>query len=585
MPIEHEDSNFVSHEPCDKCGSRDGNSRWSDGHLYCFVCETYTPPEGETVDTETLPPPTNTPLLDGTARAIPARGLSEEDCKKFGYLIGQKADGSQVQIAQYRDAKGRVVAQKLRGRDKSFQTVGDFKGVSLFGAHLWSSGKKVCLVEGELDAISLSKCWNHQYACVSLPNGAQSAVRAVKQNFDYLNGFEEVVIALDMDEAGQKAAQAIAEVLPPGKARIARLPAKDANAALMEGKVSELMAAVYQAAPFRPDGIKSALDYRDVISVDETASSISWPFSALDQMLMGLRRRELITLAAGSGCGKTTFIKELAYHLMMSGEKVGLICLEEAPKRTLLGLTGIHLDKNLLVDRSQATDEEVLRAFDDLFADDSKCVLYDSFGTTSPEIINQRIEYMARSLDCTFIILDHVTMLTASMVDERRELDKCVTAFRSLVEANNIGMIMVSHLTRPGGRGHEDGAAVSLSQLRSSHSLAQLADAAIGLQKDPEDPDSDIRFVRVLKNRFSGAIGDAGTLLYNRETGRLQEFELSLLAADQEDEEAQNDNQDNQPHSTSRGHEQATVGDEGCPAEEGQGQLQPQEGDTQTWLN
>ena len=26
MPIEHEDSNFVSHEPCDKCGSRDGNS-------------------------------------------------------------------------------------------------------------------------------------------------------------------------------------------------------------------------------------------------------------------------------------------------------------------------------------------------------------------------------------------------------------------------------------------------------------------------------------------------------------------------------------------------------------------------------
>ena len=55
----------------------------------------------------------------------------------------------------------------------------------------------------------------------------------------------------------------------------------------------------------------------------------------------------------------------------------------------------------------------------------------------------------------------------------------------------DIGMIMVSHLTRPGGRGHEDGAAVGLSQLRSSHSLAQLADAAIGLQKDPEDPDSD----------------------------------------------------------------------------------------------
>ena len=537
MPVEHEGSTFVRHEPCEQCGSRDNAALYSDGHLHCFGCGHYTPPpaEGDAVET-TTPTPTNHQLLDGTPRAIPARGLSEEDCRKFGYMVGQKANGEQVQIAQYRDANGRVIAQKLRGKDKAFQMVGDAKNVTLFGSHLWSSGKKVCLTEGEIDAISLSKCWNHQYACVSLPSGAQSAVKAVKANFDYLNSFDEVIICMDMDEAGQKAAQDIAEVLPPGRAKIARLPTKDANEALTSGKTAELMAAVYQAAPFRPDGIKAAGDYREVISVDETASAISWPFSALDSMLMGMRRRELITLAAGSGCGKTTFIKEIAYHLMMSGERVGLICLEEAPKRTLLGLTGIHLNKNLLVDRSQATDDEVLEGFDDLFTDRT-CVLYDSFGTNSPEIIAQRIEYMARSLDVSWVILDHVTMLTASMVDERRELDKCVTAFRSLVESNNIGMIMVSHLTRPGGRGHEDGAAVSLSQLRSSHSLAQLADAAIGLQKDPEDPDSDVRFVRVLKNRFSGAIGDAGTLLYDRETGRLQEFELALLAQEDASED------------------------------------------------
>ena len=355
---------------------------------------------------------------------------------------------SQVQIAQYRDAKGRVVAQKLRGRDKSFQTVGDFKGVSLFGAHLWSSGKKVCLVEGELDAISLSKCWNHQYACVSLPNGAQSAVRAVKQNFDYLNGFEEVVIALDMDEAGQKAAQTIAEVLPPGKARIARLPAKDANAALMEGKVSELMAAVYQAAPFPP----TASSRLSITGCDQRRRDGQFHFVAV------LRPRSDADGASAQGVDYAGRRKRLRENDLHQGTRLPPDDVWRegrpdlfggSPKRTLLGLTCIHLDKNLLVDRSQATDEEVLRAFDDLFADDSKCVLYDSFGTTSPEIINQRIEYMARSLDCTFIILDHVTMLTASMVDERRELDKCVTAFRSLVEANNIGMIMVSHLTVP----------------------------------------------------------------------------------------------------------------------------------------
>jgi len=281
-----------------------------------------------------------------------------------------------------------------------------------------------------------------------------------------------------------------------------------------------------------------------LISVDETASAVSWPYSMLNERLMGLRKKELICLASGSGCGKTTFCKEVAYHLMMSGQKVGLISLEEAPKRTLLGLVGIHLNKNLLIDRSQASDQEVIEGFDDLF-NDRTCVLYDSFGVSSVETICQRIQYMARALDCDFIILDHVTMLTANMVDERRELDKCVTQFRTLVQELDIGMIMVSHLTRPSGRGHEDGAAVSLSQLRSSHSLAQLSDAAIGLQKDPDDPDSDFRMVRVLKNRFSGSIGDAGTLFYQRDTGRLIEAQL-VEFTETEQGESENDERTNE---------------------------------------
>jgi twinkle protein len=156
---------------------------------------------------------------------------------------------------------------------------------------------------------------------------------------------------------------------------------------------------------------------------------------------------------------------------------------------------------------------------------------------------------MARALDVDWVILDHVTMLTANMVDERRELDKCVTQFRTLVQELDIGMIMVSHLTRPGGRGHEDGAAVSLSQLRSSHSLAQLADSAIGLQKDPDDPDSDFRQLRVLKNRFCGSIGDAGTLFYQRETGRLIESELAQFT---ETEEGEDENEE-QPNTDADG--------------------------------
>ena len=78
---------------------------------------------------------------------------------------------------------------------------------------------------------------------------------------------------------------------------------------------------------------------------------------------------------------------------------------------------------------------------------------------------------------------------------------------------------------------------MELSQLRGSHALAQLSDSCIGIQKDPDDPDSDIRLLRVLKNRFSGQIGDAGTLHYNRETGRL--LEAALASFDEEPSEKQ----------------------------------------------
>jgi len=538
MSVEHTESTFVRHEPCDNCGSSDANSLFSDGHLFCFACNTYTPAEGDVpIQTQT----TTHNLIKGEPKAIPARGLTEDDCRKFGYLIGTKANGEQVQIATYRDNRGNAVAQKLRGRDKSFSMIGDTKDITLFGSHLWSNGKKVCLTEGEIDAISLSKVFGHKYACVSLPSGAQSAVKAVKANFDYLNGFSEVIICTDMDEAGRNAAQAIAEALPVGKAYIANLPAKDANDALVNGKAAELIQSVYQAKQFRPDGIKAAKDYRDIITVDEAASSITWPYSMLNEVLRGLRKQELVTIVAGSGTGKSTFCKEVIHHLLMCDQKVGVIALEESNKRTLLGLTGIHLSKNLLIDRQQATDDEVLEGFDDLFGDRT-CVLFDSFGSNDIDIICQRIQYMKRSLGVDFLILDHISILvSATEGDERRMLDAACTKFRTLVQELDIGMIMVSHLSRPSGdRGHEAGAAVRLNSIRGSHSIAQLSDACVALQIDADDPDSDIRHLRILKNRFTGQTGEAGTLVYDRDTGRLLEEQLSHFTP-VDDEEGDDD--------------------------------------------
>jgi twinkle protein len=120
-------------------------------------------------------------------------------------------------------------------------------------------------------------------------------------------------------------------------------------------------------------------------------------------------------------------------------------------------------------------------------------------------------------------------MLVSAMSDgdERRAIDNIMTRLRSIVEETGAGLILVSHLRRvDGNRGHENGISVSLSHLRGSQSIAQLSDCVIALERDQQSEDvqeANTTHMRVLKSRYTGDVGMATHLLYNRDTGRLAE--------------------------------------------------------------
>jgi twinkle protein len=187
-------------------------------------------------------------------------------------------------------------------------------------------------------------------------------------------------------------------------------------------------------------------------------------------------------------------------------------------------MVGIHLNKNIVVDRSLATEEAIMDGFDDLFQDQRNIYLYDHFGSSDVDVICNRIQYMVKAFDVKWIILDHISILVSGLAttDERKLIDMAMTRLRTIVQELDIGLILVSHLRRPeGDRGHEDGSAVRLGQLRGSHAVAQLSDICIGLQVDPDNASGDTRRLVVLKNRFTGEVGSAGLVTFNRDTGRL----------------------------------------------------------------
>ena len=521
---DHNDSEFVMHVSCESCGSKDNAAIYDDGHTYCFGCQLYTPDDSVEVVAATKPKKLHKDLIQGTYSDLVARGIREDTCRKFDYQVGEY-QGRAVQIENYRDDNGEIRVQKTRDQDKNFTVLGDSSHMCLFGQHLWTTGKKLVVTEGAIDCLSVSQAQGNKWPVVSVPNGAQSAKKALMKAWDFLNGFEEIILMMDGDEPGQKAALECAESLPVGKCKIAKLSGyKDPNEALQAGGEAEIVNAIWRAKDWRPDGIISTKELRSIVTETDENSTITYPYPRLNEITKGIRPSTLVTICAGSGVGKSTLVTEVAYHLHTSEQRVGMLMLEENNKRTVRGLTGLHINKNIVQDSAAATKEEVLEAYDDLF-EAQEIQLLDSGGSHSLPIVINRIQYMAKAMGCTHVFLDHLSLVISSMTgkvtDERRLIDDAMTQLRTMVQELGITLFLVSHLTRPQGRGHEAGGKVELSQLRGSHAIAQLADQCIGLQMDAEDPTNDCRDLVVLKNRFTGQVGWAGRLKYHRESGRL----------------------------------------------------------------
>ena len=88
--------------------------------------------------------------------------------------------------------------------------------------------------------------------------------------------------------------------------------------------------------------------------------------------------------------------------------------------------------------------------------------------------------------------------------------------------------MLVSHLRRvSGNEGHENGVEVNLSHLRGSQSIAQLSDCVIALERNQmaeDKTEANTTRLRVLKSRYTGDVGIATHLLYDKDTGRLKEY-------------------------------------------------------------
>ena len=518
----------VIHGPCPKCGSRDNLAIYEDGHTHCFGmgCGYRTLPTNSSFQ---LPMTTTTTkeieTISGEYVDIPSRGLKAEVCKKGSYIKGVHG-GEPAYFCPIYDNDRVLTGYKIRKKGKNFLMHGSNPDSRFLFQQMWGGNNKLLVIfEGEYDALSYMQT-RQGWPCVSLPNGCESGNKVIRAQLEWLLTFETVIFCYDDDAAGQKAALRDVQLLPPRVGKIGTISGyKDCNEALQSGDTKAIVNMVYNAKEYEPDGIINASKLLASVLEDPKVDSVEYGFPFLDDKLHGLRRSELVTVCAGTGQGKSTFVNEIAYNLAVNqNQKVAVISLEENNLRTARRFVGINLNHPLHIDRGDFTDEQIEEAFNATLGQ-GNIYFYDHFGSLDSTVLLNRIRHCVSSLDCSFIIFDHLSILVSGMdqaQDERRAIDQTMTKLRSLVEETNCGMILVSHLRRPSGdKGHEDGQQTSLSGLRGSAAIGQLSDICLGLERDQQAEDNSECRVRVLKNRFTGWLGLCGSVKYYQKTGRM----------------------------------------------------------------
>ena len=528
---------FLHHMSCIKCDSSDGYGAYDDGWGKCFSCdESYkwdTQEEKEVTQTifkkEAMAGPALSieDISQYATRGFRERGIPKQITEFFGVKAGVDSSG-EITDHYYPYGVDRTVGYKIRKLPKEFRSVGTIEG--LFGQQQFNGGKRLVIVEGEIDAMSVAYAYHQRhkgkiYPVVSIPSA--SGLKQLLAQREWVRRFDEVILMLDNDEAGQKALAEACKIVGVDKVKIAKLRTKDANEELMTHGPTAVLEAIWDAQPWSPAGILQGQELWEKFMERQATESVPYPpcLEGVNEKTNGMRFGEVDLFTSGTGSGKSTVIKEIILHIKnTTPDSIGIISLEESPGDTVEKFIGMQIQRNLTI--SELTPEEQVESFAEVFGD-KRIKILDHQGSVSDDSLMNKIETLAL-MGCKYLVLDHITLAVSEVEgDTNSAIDRVMSDLLKIAKKHDVWLGVISHLRKVGGGGKafEEGRIPSLDDIKGSGSIKQISFQVIAFARNLIAPDGRERNtikIRVLKSRFTGRTGDAGGALYNEDTGRLE---------------------------------------------------------------
>lgn len=491
----------ATHLPCPDCGSSDALSKYSDGHSYCFACQSYRKGTGELIEK-----PENAEY-----KIYPHRGISAPTFE-FYNVWTEFVDGNPSKIGFVYPNK----AIKFRLADKKeFFSEGPMNEAGCFGVDKFDPGSKdtIVIVEGEYDALACYEILRGSAAVISV-RSASSAKRDCTRDYDYINSFGKIVLALDNDEPGQAASRSISGLFDFSKVYHVRTSRfKDANEYLVEGFADDYAAAIKAAKRYAPDNIISTIaEFRDALKQRHEDLLATYPFQGLQDRLYGMFAGEVICFKGLEGIGKTEIFRAIEHHLLSSTKhNIGILHLEEDNGVTVRALAGYSLGAPTLLPDSNVSDADILAAVSKLGADNGRIHIHSSFDVEDEAAILDNIRFLVSAAGCRFIFLDHISWLATGQTDddERKKLDRISQRLKLLAKELRFCLIEISHVNDAG-------------QTRGSRNITKVANTVIDLSRDVRSGSNRLYMV-IEKARLGGRTGPAGSVIFDGETYRLRD--------------------------------------------------------------
>ena len=421
--------------------------------------------------------------------------------------------------------------------------------IHIFNAKaLQTARKPIFIVEGELDALSIIEVGGEAVAL-----GTTTKVKSLLELLKTNKPEQPLIIALDNDEAGEKAYKELSEGLRGLSIPFYRLnPAgeyKDANEAL-QGNREALRQAVEEAEHIQDEAEQAQREaYLNTSTahylqsfIDGIADSVNTPyiptgFKGLDAVLDGGLYEGLYIVGAISSLGKTTLITQIADQIAQAGQDVLIFSLEMARAEIMAKSISRHTLQQVLSSGGDIRNAKTTRGI-------TTGKRYENYSKTERDLINGAIVaysqyaghiYISEGIgdigaeqirktvkqhtlftgNTPVVIIDYLQILApySERATDKQNTDKAVMELKRISRDYKTPVIGISSFNRA-----NYSVSVTMEAFKESGAIEYSSDVLIGLQlKGMGEKDFDANEAKkkspreielvILKNR-NGSTGD-----------------------------------------------------------------------------